>query len=850
MKSLIILTWVAIAHATCGYEHGIWKPRDGQDFSLVMKELAINRKDIEKLNPDMDIDDYPRITYNVPFKVPQYSGQWTNGCPPLLIIRDTTDGLMTYSGLPSIWNAGNPHQTSTRTIQVAVDTKTRTITVYATKPSFQAGTELSEHSTSADPLSISGTEEDVNSLRSHTKPVEESVQTNDGWIDTAHESEPSSEAALVDPSYSPSFHGQEKSSTNNRNNGEPAAPAPTTPKDTFRFAQTTCNHSADIPPSTQQDDEQSERLSTTTTGGESVESSMTRGASSTIDEAAPTSCLQINGKESTGTVTTNPIMSYTSLDTVEPEIPTSRNALSDNADSSKKPQSNVQPTTIQETTYACENTPEAEDSKGYSVTTTQPKPADNAGKKTGSGKSKTQDDETSNLSHKTTKVETAATETDIPANEPATSLAETGTTLTTLPSKAIPETSVTSALVSKTTLPRAICAKRAYEGYYLVFDTLVRTTSRAWCQEYAAGRAMQAGDERVSSTETDPIDREASYSISWVEDCIGHAQSMESPLGSYGPLCSEIFYDAVWRSCECPFVIAPDNELTETQVEKQITGLEASPATPSYLSAPKWAFGPTSHCPKNLKDTTASWTKNNPSTYLLDSGLWSACRLSRKIIGDKLDEAKFFVVRTRTNHHDLSDTELDTSRACASQHRNIVVSLSQDLFILQLDDSDVFILYFNDRGIPHETAGGSPRLQHVGWQYNPAWATSVRESSWTPSLDSLCCYIVYGAKSGGLETFWLINYRIKRKHWVPLKEELSEPEPQIFEADGFRLTEVPANENGPWDEVVDDCDPHTLVDFIAFVNQLQELINYTLRSIPIQVGKQKVSIKILACESR
>ncbi|RYC81884.1 hypothetical protein BFJ63_vAg15231 [Fusarium oxysporum f. sp. narcissi] len=575
MKPLIILTWVAIAHATCGYKHGIWKPRDGQDFSLVMKELAVNREDIEKLNPDWDIDDiYPPITYNVPFKVPQYSGQWTNGCPPLLIIRDTTDGLMTYSGLPSLWNAGNPHQTSTRTIQVAVDTKTRTITVYATKPSFQAGTELSEHSTSADPLSVSGTEEDINSLRSHTKPVEESVQTNDGWIDTAHVSEPSSEAGLVDPSHSPSLHGQEKSATNIRNNGEPAASAPTTPKDTFRFAQTTCTHSADIPPSTQQDDDQSERLSTTTTGAESVESSKTRGASSTVDEAAPTSCLQMNGKASTGTVTTNPVTSYTSLDTVEPEIPTSRNALSDNADSSKKSQSHVQPTTIQETTYACKNTPEAEDSKGYSVTTTKPKPADNAGTNTGSGKSKIQHDETSNLSRKTTKVETAATETDIPANEPATSLAETGTTLTTLPSKATPKTSVTSALVSKTTLPKAICAKRAYEGYYLVFETLVRTTSRAWCQEYAAGRAMQAGDERVSSTETDPIDREASYSISWVEDCIGHAQSMESPLGSYGPLCSEIFYDAVWWSCECPFVIASDNELTETQVEKKITDLE------------------------------------------------------------------------------------------------------------------------------------------------------------------------------------------------------------------------------------------------------------------------------------
>ncbi|KAF5988546.1 hypothetical protein FBULB1_1422 [Fusarium bulbicola] len=274
----------------------------------------------------------------------------------------------------------------------------------------------------------------------------------------------------------------------------------------------------------------------------------------------------------------------------------------------------------------------------------------------------------------------------------------------------------------------------------------------------------------------------------------------------------------------------------------------ASPAPPSYLSAPKWAFDPTSNRPRNLRDTTASWTQNNPSTYLLDSGLWSACSQSRNIIRDKLDETKFLVVRTRANHQDANDTRLDTLGAYTSQRRSIVVSPKDDLFILQLDHPDAFVWYLRDPAIPSETPAGAPQLRNVGWQYNPIWATSVRESPWSLSLTYLCCYIVYGVKHGGLEALWLINYRIKRKYWVPSEEELNEPEPRIFESDGFRFTEVPASDDGPWDEVVPDCEPHTLADFVAFVELLQQLINHTLRSIQTQVGKQEISIKILACE--
>ncbi|EMT69274.1 hypothetical protein FOC4_g10000586, partial [Fusarium odoratissimum] len=234
-----------------------------------------------------------------------------------------------------------------------------------------------------------------------------------------------------------------------------------------------------------------------------------------------------------------------------------------------------------------------------------------------------------------------------------------------------------------------------------------------------------------------------------------------------------------------------------------------------YLTAPKWAFGPQSSRFNGFDEITASWTKNNFSTYLIDSGLWSACRQSHRVMRDILGPTKPIVIRTK---------------------RSIIVSPSQDLFILQPDDPDMFSRFLFEDVIPNNTAQGLLQIPHVGWQYPPSWASSLHESSRIRSLVSLCCYIVYGARFGGLETLWLINYRIKRKHRVSLKEEFDGPKPKVFETDEFRLVEVEIDDNIrspeqlPWDEVVERGDFYTLDDFLAFT------------------AKRTVSIKVLAYE--
>ncbi|KAI7764321.1 hypothetical protein LZL87_014171 [Fusarium oxysporum] len=279
-----------------------------------------------------------------------------------------------------------------------------------------------------------------------------------------------------------------------------------------------------------------------------------------------------------------------------------------------------------------------------------------------------------------------------------------------------------------------------------------------------------------------------------------------------------------------------------------------------HLTAPKWAFGPKPDFPipsEQLK-AMAAWATNNPSTYLIDWGLWDTCRQSRCTMTDKLGPYKPVTIQMRRDCRILN--KVTGSKDSLSHRSRIIVSPSQDLFILQLDDSDMFGWTLFDEIIPVGTAPVPLQIRNVGWEFQEIWATSLHESHWVRSLDSLCCYIVYGARFGGLETLWLINYRLKRKHWAPSRKELDKPEAKVFETDSFRLTEVliddvvPGDrqlEQLPWGEVVEMDGSCTLGEFVAFVCQLRRLVTDTLEPTPtLEIGKGTASIKVLAYEDR
>ncbi|GKU09254.1 unnamed protein product [Fusarium langsethiae] len=282
---------------------------------------------------------------------------------------------------------------------------------------------------------------------------------------------------------------------------------------------------------------------------------------------------------------------------------------------------------------------------------------------------------------------------------------------------------------------------------------------------------------------------------------------------------------------------------------------EAPWAATYCLTAPKWTFGPISSTVNTFDETLASWTKNNPSTYVVDSGLWNACRHSHRVMRDIIESTKPMVVQTKVERGNRQG-KVGALGSLPSQKRTIIVSPSQDLFILQFDNPDMLSWSLLEDIVPFDTVPSLVHIRNVGWQYHPIWASSLQDSPWIGSLDSLCSYIVYGVRFGGLETLWLINYRIKRKHWVSSKSEVKGRDPKTFETDNFRFTEVLLDENvlSPeqlwWDEVVAEDDPYTVIDFLAFVTRLRLLVSHILISTStLEATRRTMSIKILACEN-
>ncbi|KAL3587346.1 hypothetical protein FPOAC2_13241 [Fusarium poae] len=273
------------------------------------------------------------------------------------------------------------------------------------------------------------------------------------------------------------------------------------------------------------------------------------------------------------------------------------------------------------------------------------------------------------------------------------------------------------------------------------------------------------------------------------------------------------------------------------------------------LMAPKWSFGPISATVNNSHSTLASWTKSNPSTYLVDSGLWNACRHSNRVMRDIIEATGPMVVQTKVERCSR-EVNLGASANLPSQKRTIIVSPHQDLFILQLDNPEMLNWSLFEDVVPLDASPGLAQIRHVGWQYHPIWASSLHDSPWITSLDSLCAYIVYRMRLGGLETLWLINYRIKRKHWVSSRSEVKGPKPKVFETDNFRLTEVVLHEDvlSPeqlsWDEDIANDNLHTISDFLAFVTRLRLLVSHVLEhTSTLETTSQTMSIKILALEN-
>jgi hypothetical protein len=216
-----------------------------------------------------------------------------------------------------------------------------------------------------------------------------------------------------------------------------------------------------------------------------------------------------------------------------------------------------------------------------------------------------------------------------------------------------------------------------------------------------------------------------------------------------------------------------------------------------------------------------SWTDGNISTYLIDSGLWTACYESR----DRM--LRHF--RPSETSPQASSTHMPLTREAVRQickkptasinmnfirdngeRQCLTVRPSTDLILLQLPENSKiswadeyhwesinwFPLF---RWKNNERYCITSSIKNVAVEYNPAWAIFDPKTEYGPFQDISSGFSKVG-EIDGLETFWFIDYSLKRKY----KSDHSKR--QTFRAGNLTFIEV---------ITIDDewfCCPHCLDD--------------------------------------
>lgn len=231
----------------------------------------------------------------------------------------------------------------------------------------------------------------------------------------------------------------------------------------------------------------------------------------------------------------------------------------------------------------------------------------------------------------------------------------------------------------------------------------------------------------------------------------------------------------------------------------------------SLLAAPQCLPQGVDFTPAAQAAAPISWTLNNPSTYLLDSGLWTACKESLLAIEKEFQvrsrRQKVWGVKELASFHKergrFTLPETATLAACSrgSGRRYVTVFPNQDLVVLQSADVraldwDVVWDSFPNNGFPP----GLEVWQHRDWDhperhmaldYDPMWDKPVSLFKYNP-------YCHGGtALAGSPFTLGFIDYRIKRNPRCQATG-LEDKYQKVFYASDRRYIEVDTDELGGW----------------------------------------------------
>ncbi|KAI6771285.1 hypothetical protein HG531_008910 [Fusarium graminearum] len=169
--------------------------------------------------------------------------------------------------------------------------------------------------------------------------------------------------------------------------------------------------------------------------------------------------------------------------------------------------------------------------------------------------------------------------------------------------------------------------------------------------------------------------------------------------------------------------------------------------------------------------------RKNVSTYLIDGGMWTACKESRSIMEDHFRQSEWLETSSITEEERkdrlkaLSDDKLEmpsTGNFVGSPLHFLTVRPHQDLFVLQVDCLDK--VKWDDISFDHALGSGSlgyRGISNVAIEFNPEWWDSENEH-WNYGVMST---LTDAAHNTDLSMIWIIDHGLKRRKDAPASKE-------------------------------------------------------------------------------
>ncbi|KAH7233284.1 hypothetical protein BKA59DRAFT_535187 [Fusarium tricinctum] len=189
----------------------------------------------------------------------------------------------------------------------------------------------------------------------------------------------------------------------------------------------------------------------------------------------------------------------------------------------------------------------------------------------------------------------------------------------------------------------------------------------------------------------------------------------------------------------------------------------------------------------------AWWKDGNPSTYEVDSGLWTACKESRYVMEHAFGPCIWPCLRRNLNYppETVKDETMISFHAVTNKEKGCYsLRPRQDLIVFQIERMPIFYPFNCYRGIDflvhHELAP-----DHVGLEFDPVWAEAIIEYHKNPSLsDGVVVVTRLLGATQRCDNLWVIDYNLTRKFNVSRQEGPIERGLMKFQAGNRRFVEV------------------------------------------------------------